>query len=190
MHVIRPATNTPQEAPVPKSTFSSNTAFSHPVLHERSSSPHQVSHAGMLNLAPQGSIAIHPARQFNQPFDAPQGSRIAPTALTPRDPSIPQLTPRVPEVTHYDEEEGENYAPRKLEECMLGACNFNLNFHKRGMPPFPQEAWEQVTPARKGILTKRRQSRVKVPNDRCKYNVRYNGRVYSVVLTEPRKGEM
>ena len=159
MHVIRPATNTPQEAPVPKSTFSPNTAFSRPVLHGRSSSPHQVSRDGVLNLAPQGSIAIHPSRQFNQPFGAPQGSRIAPAGLTPRDPSIPHLTPRVHEVTHYDE--GENYMPRNLEECMMDAYNFNLNFRKRGMPPFPQEAWDQAAPARKAILTKRHQSHVK-----------------------------
>ena len=51
--------------------------------------------------------------------------------------------------------------PRNLEECMMGAYNFNLNFRRRGIPPFPEEAWEQATPARKGILTKRHQSRVK-----------------------------
>ena len=142
MHILRSSMHTPPEVPVPESAFSSissNMLFSHPALHARSSSSHQVHRDGMLNLAPLGSPSIHPVRRASQPYDAPRGSRISPYGLKPRNPSIPYRTPRVPEASQQeDDEEEEIYAPRTLEECMMDAYNFKLDFRKRGIPPFPQ----------------------------------------------------
>ena len=162
MHLLRSAMRTPPYVPVPKSTFSPNTPFSHPALHERSSSSHQVPRDGMLNLAPLGSLAIHPARKPVGHTMPHMGHELPPSVSKPRNPSTPHLTPRVPEVAQQeDDDEGGNYAPRKLEECMMDAYNFNLNFHKRGIPLLLQEDWERATPARKAILTKRHQPRVR-----------------------------
>ena len=60
-----------------------------------------------------------------------------------------------------DDEEEQEYVPRSLEQCMEDAYHFDKNFHKRGIPPFPQEHRGESTPTRQAVLTKRHQSRVK-----------------------------
>ena len=120
MQTIREATQLPSDMPIPKSAVYAGPSdpFSHPALHEPSSSSSPVVRDGRLNLAPPGKPTVHPG-------------------LKPRGPSVPRLTPRVPEVKNQDEDdEGDGFIPRTLGECMSDAYNFGRNFHKGGITRF------------------------------------------------------
>ena len=59
------------------------------------------------------------------------------------------------------DDEGPDYLPKSLEECMLGAYSFDLTFRPIAIPPYPTRKWVAADPAGRIIIDKRHKARVK-----------------------------
>ena len=99
---------------------------------------HNIAHDGWLNLPP---LPLAP-----------------PPAM-----SRPKLTPRVPEPEEADDVYDEPHDPRSAEQCIEDAYAFGRQFRMRGEPPPPHEEYDNASPRRKAVSTKRWNSRAKRP---------------------------